>query len=218
MHKRKAIRLFVMLQVSVLVLMMGAAPALANDERNVEALTQAKTGIQLVEPEAKAKTGEPYELWYITDRTVKSPKSSNAKVAGTSVQNWGEVSYLIVLPLKTGQTKLSFTYNGKKYTTTYTVKNWANPVKKLTIGKASIASKFKKDARYKYNTAKRTFKNKKVNVVAASGWKIKTIEANLGGTGLKKLKNGSKIPKKTVSIGVILKHTKTGAVATVNVE
>lgn len=217
MQKRQIVRMFVVLQVAILALLAIATPAFATNERDVASLTKAKTGIQLVKPAAKDKTGEPYEIWYMTNKSVKNPKSSNIKVAGMGLRDWGSVKYLVVVPHKAGTTKLSFTYNGKKYTTTYTVMDWKNPVKKFTIGKTNIASKFKQSSSFAYNSSKRTFLGKKVSVSPASGWKVVSIEANTG-KALKKIKNGATIPKSAYSVVVTLQHTKTGAIAHLDVE
>lgn len=217
MKKRQIVRMFVVLQVVILALLAVAAPALASSDRDVAALTKAKTGIMVVKPAAKAKSGEPYEIWYQTDKKVKNQKTSNKKVANIILYNWGEINNLVVIPLKAGKTKLSFTYNGKKYTTTYTVMDWKNPVKKFTIGKTNIASKFKQSSSFAYNSSKRTFFGKKVSVSPASGWKVVSIEANTG-KALKKIKNGATIPKSAYSVVVTLQHTKTGAIAHLDVE
>ncbi|MDO4805774.1 MAG: hypothetical protein Q4A07_00860 [Coriobacteriales bacterium] len=217
MQKRQIVRTFVVLQVAILALLAIATPAFATNERDVASLTKAKTGIQLVKPAAKDKTGEPYEIWYMTNKSVKNPKSSNIKVAGMGLQDWGSVKYLVVVPHKAGTTKLSFTYNGKKYTTTYTVRNWTNPVKKFTIGKTNVTSKFNKAATYTYSTDKRTFVGKKVSVTAASGYKVVRLEVATQ-KGYKTIKNGATVPKSAMSVIAVLKHTKTGAIANVNIQ
>lgn len=136
---------------------------------------------------------------------ITSLTSSNTKVAKAvkyagkyddPEYGWGDSSEFLVKGV--GKTTITavISCEGKTYTQTLklTVKKWANPLKTLKIGSKSYKSKFAKNEKI---FAKKNFNKKKLQVVAAKDWKIKSIRGyimsgNFTENGLK-LKNGSKI-------------------------
>ena len=151
--------------------------------------------------------------------TVSNIKSSNAKVV--KAKRLGTYNLVYVYPLKAGTSKVTYTYKGKKYAATVVVKNWANPVKKLTVGGKNYASKFtskavKKRGDYAFMIDIAKF-NGKIKVKPSRGWKLQSIkygkfEPFAADWNFKTIKNGSKITKakKCDRIIVTLKNTKTG--------
>lgn len=160
---------------------------------------------------------------YVSDayKKISNVKSSNKKVATVSVtkvkpSKAGGYSmpgyYMLNVKLKkAGTTKISFTYNGKKYSSTLKVSKYSNPIKSIKIGSKEYKSAFvaKKLVRgmEEYDVTLNTKKlSGKLAVKAASGWKIHKIYKYFGS---KKLKNGSKVED---SVYVEMKNKKTGLI------
>ncbi len=151
--------------------------------------------------------------------SVTNIKSSNTKVV--RAKRLGTYTLLYLDPLKAGTSKVTYKYKGKKYTATIVVKNWANPVKTLTVGGKNYASKFtskavKKRGEFAYmiDVAKL---NGTVKVKPASGWKLQSIKYGKfdrwgGWFEYRTIKNGSKVSKaqRGDRLVITLKNTKTG--------
>ncbi len=87
-------------------------------------------------------------------------------------------AYLYVKLLKKGKATLKYTVDKTKYTRTYQVKNYVNPLSSLVltgVGTTNLKSKF---AKYNFVSAtlKKNAKAGKVKAKAASGWKIRSVE------------------------------------------
>lgn len=158
------------------------------------------------------------------DRAISKAKSSNKKVATVAVERQKPINtefehfegyYCLKLTLKkTGTTKISYVYKGKKYSTTLKVNKYTNPFKTLTINGKSYKSGFdyKKASRSELNDFYSVFSDLnfkgKVKVKAAKNWKLEKIYSGYMENG-KKMKNGGSIDN--LQCTVKLKNTKTGA-------
>lgn len=83
-----------------------------------------------------------------------------------------------VYGVKKGKATISFKVDGKSYSKTFTVVDFANPIKTLTltgISSANLKSKFAKTS-YLSEKLKANAKAGYLNVAAASGWKIISAE------------------------------------------
>ena len=120
-------------------------------------------------------------------------KSSNTKILRPSGLDRWSSSYkdlegdynssnndasISVRGLKKGKANITFKVDGKSYKQSFEVLNYVNPIKSLQltgVGSANLKSKFAKD---RYVNAKLSSNSKAgyVNVSAASGWKIRSVE------------------------------------------
>ena len=169
-----------------------------------------------------------YRDYYAASATggkITQVKSSNKAVAAAKVMKQKmkdyqtgktkTIYYLRVMLKKAGTTMLSFTHNGRSYSSTYTVKKYVNPLSSLKVGSRNFASYANPSKLGKYcyyastvNVPVKSFSGK-VKVAAKSGWKIDQILAYPEGAPYKVIKNGGKV-KDARQIGVMLTHKKTG--------
>ena len=123
-----------------------------------------------------------------TGRSEYGISNENIAVANTLKRD-NKTSFLWVYAKKPGKTKLSFTYKGKKYSINVVTRKWASPVKKLTINKKDVASKYKNRSRYETAIA-----GKKVTVTPAKGWKLTSLRCGANYT-INDFTNGTRVPK-----------------------
>ena len=113
-------------------------------------------------------------------KKISNAKSSNEAVATVEVnsfKNSGKNYYSLAINLKAaGSTNISFKWGSKSYKIKYTVKKYANPLKKFKIGSKNYASGFA-PAKQQYQTGVVIAKTKsltgKLQVKLAKGWKLK---------------------------------------------
>lgn len=147
------------------------------------------------------------KLGSITDATQSNFPKVMAYLYSDTYNN---KDILVINGYQPGKSKVTFTYNGKKYKITVVVKKYVCPVKQLKIGKTSYLSKVKKDSRIR--GALNKIGNKKISVKAASGWTLKGIYvahvdySKDTVSAWKKIKNGTVIPKKYNTIEIVLQN------------
>lgn len=152
--------------------------------------------------------------------TITNVKSSNPKVVRATRDTYPWAMYLT--PRKAGTSIVTCKYKGKTYKAKIVVKNWANPVKQLSIGGKNYASKFtrtavtKRGSTYGYAIDVKTLKGK-LKITPASGWKIASIRyGKFEPTGAfcnyRSIKNGSTIKscKRYDRLSIFFRNTKTG--------
>lgn len=151
-------------------------------------------------------------------KKISRVKSSNKKVATAKLETSkyeGKKRYLITISIKkTGTTKISYKFDGKKYKVTLKVYKYKNPVDTFAVGKTEVAKKFATTPYFKDSkTALPT--TGKINIKAKKCWKVKTI----GIYSEKKsdiiyVKNGYVLKKGEQLWAVSFKSKKTGVVET----
>lgn len=147
------------------------------------------------------------KLGSVKDATQTNFPKVNAYSYSSTYDN---KDYLCIRGYQPGKSKVTWTYNGKKYKITVVVKKYTCPVSRLKIGNTSYLSKVKKDSRIR--GALNKIGNKKVSVKAAPGWTIQGIyvvhvnyQKDMIGTW-KKIKNGTVIPKKCNTIEIVMQN------------
>ncbi|MCC8066190.1 MAG: hypothetical protein LIO94_03690 [Clostridiales bacterium] len=172
------------------IMLFGAVPVSADT-----------TGIPSSQVVYQTSTSSSYQYGYISlndlSAKVKSPKSSNTSVA--SVYSLSNGTYTsknyeydssssnryatITLKLKkAGTTKVTYKVGSTSYTTKVTVKAYSNPVKKITLTNVNSSKNFASASKTSANVydndslkLSKTTSNAKLNLTAASGWKISSI-------------------------------------------
>ncbi len=137
---------------------------------------------------------------------ISDANSSNTSVATTWVDSYdigdGKTIYVLKVQIKkTGKTKITYTFAGKKHTVTYIVKKYTNPLKSLKVGKKNYASLMNPKAiAHGGDTASAASLNDpftgKITIKLKKGWKIKKCwYYKPYNGGMKYFKNGAAIPK-----------------------
>ena len=115
--------------------------------------------------------------------------------------------------------------NGKTYkkTCTYTFVKYANPFKKLKIGKKNLASYYVKEPEPGlYGVVSRL--NGKLTYSLKAGYKVEKIEysrfvsANNGSIKMYSIKKGQKLPKDFLALFIKLKNIKNNAYVSIRVD
>ncbi|MCD7735910.1 MAG: hypothetical protein LUI07_02920 [Lachnospiraceae bacterium] len=150
---------------------------------------------------------------------LKSNDTSIVKIYKNTVDDGTEI---LLLPKKTGTTKVSFKVGNKKYTTKITVKKYVNPISSVTVGDTKISSSKFKTLSYA-NLKYADYKGKKVKVTfqLKSGWSLTSGYINVFYANSKttSVKNGKKI---TISGGkgcallVLVQKDSTGQTELIN--
>lgn len=121
--------------------------------------------------------------------------------------------------LNAGTSRVKFTYAGKKYGVKVVVKKFENTVSKFTIGSTDLTSKLKKASYCGAKVSK--FKNKKVTVKPAVGWKVVGVYAEKykpSGVVYTVVKNGSKLPNMSLDqLCLLMQNEKTKGYVVVQV-
>lgn len=179
------------------------------------------------EVQVKVTLKKAYQKYHYTEKYF-NVKVKNKKIAVPS-QNGNHASMLYYGPYfklkRTGTTKVTFDVrlgkSKKVYhcSSTLHVYKYSKPIKKLVVGKKSVASKLTlghydcRDMTYSY-VMKKASENVKVKVTPNKGWKVIKITQGYDDNKLKKLKNGAtvKIRNGGDRVTVTLKNSKTKVV------
>lgn len=216
--KQLMVRLTVVIALLIPATLVGArmgfagTPATPNTitSQNISKLLRTKTLYVGCEP--SKSLGAAPKSFIFKNKTLKNIHISNENIAvAYTLKRDNKSSFLWVYAKKPGKTKLSFTYKGKKYSINVVTRKWANPVKKLTINKKNVASKYKNRSHYETAIA-----GKKVTVTPAKGWKLTSLRCGANYT-INDFTNGTRVPKPSgtdanlgCSIIARLQQTKTG--------
>lgn len=207
---QRAARVLGAMQVALLLVMVWAVPARA-DEVNITYLFDGGVTLCYL-PKQHYSWDNRYDFLVPTGKVTKI-KVADKAILGAGRKTSGGKHYLVLRAKKAGTTKLSFVYQGKSHTVTIVNKKYTNPCKKIALDSANITKKFndRQDIIVK-RTAKR-----KITVVPKAGWKIEAIYC-LGASGAtKQLRNGGKIPAKCKFVWVNMLNTSANLAVTLNI-
>lgn len=166
-------------------------------------------------------------------KPITKAKSSNKGVATVKVTKYPPQKYgsytqpgyytLSVTLKKTGTTKISYTYKGKKHTATFKVRKYVNPMKSFKLGSKEYkncfdAKKIFINPRVGYITTLTTNSIKgKLKVTPASGWKVNKIYYGSPQvpSSVKKISNGATVKQQFT---IEMKNKSTGFVETFSLQ
>lgn len=149
------------------------------------------------------KPGDDCKEYYSTIKIMGCTKASEIKNLKSSNKNMkakaGDGYVIVYYGDKAQKTTITCTVKGVKLKTTLTVKKYTNPAKSVKIGKTNLTADFKKTNICR--TAKKTYKNQKLDIKLKSGWKIRAVSVYSEG----KLKNYSNINRTEFSKKVTIR-------------
>ncbi|MCI8483807.1 MAG: hypothetical protein HFH41_05660 [Lachnospiraceae bacterium] len=153
--------------------------------------------------------------------SIKSLKSSDPSIARPYIDKNGNIR--VYFFKKTGKAVISFKIGSQKLSSTINIKKYTNPLKTFKVGKKNFLSHFNNSTEYNYFHTS-PWKNQKVSIKAASGWRISSLSMQYG-TGTCKINANKKkisfskkvtFDGKTDYITVTMYHVKTKSYVTLN--
>lgn len=197
-HMRgKILRCLMVICASILSVALSVTTAYAGAD-DVPTIKKIYKGTVYEALQPKASGTEVILSYVVPSGKVTKIKTSNKKVLTASFESFGSERYLTVTGKKAGKAKLTYVYKGKKHKVTFVFKAWKNPVKSLKVGSKEYASELKTR-----NIFPALALGKRLTVVPAKGWSIKSIQYSKSGK-VYDLKNKAKIPKRALSMGVVV--------------
>ena len=141
---------------------------------------------------------------FYAKKDVTNAKSSKPKVAKVKANG----TWLTIVAKKAGKTKITYKVGGKTHKVNVVVKKYKNPFKSFLVGKDNCVKGFKKQCTSSTTSVKGYNIVGKVKIKPAKNWKLKKINAYTE-NGMKKIKNGAKLPAGTSTIQVFMVNKKT---------